>query len=559
MQFFTSRKAAFALVVGCLVAGSVIAETSASSYLVARHADRHNDFETSAEYYLDALFFDPENTNLAGGAVESLMALGDFEMAAEIAAGIVGTEAEGPTTYMALVADAAIESEYAAIVELLDQPEPLTNKLTDDLVLGWALIGTDQAEAAFDVFQGVADEDRFRAIGLNHLGLAKAYTRDYDGALSTFRTAALSNFQSPRAIMAEAQILAQLDRRAEAMRRLREILGESASVQELAVQIESGEPVEFSLISSPADGMAEIFFTLADALNGDAPNLFNLFYAQMAAEIRPQDSEALLLLAEMFEQIGRTELARSYYLDVNEDDPSFFIAAKGVAETLQTEGELEEAVAHLEGVISDIGPGPFILVTLGDIYRQLKQYEAAADAYSQRLGAKSPDGYQDWYVHYVRGISYERLGQWENAEADFRKSLDLHPSQPQVLNYLGYSLVERRENLDEALAMIEEAVALRPDSGYIVDSLGWVFYRLGRFEDAVVPMELAVELLGTDPIVNDHLGDVYWMVGREYEARFQWHRAMSFDPEPIDADRIRRKLDIGLDAVLEEEASASDD
>ena len=107
--------------------------------------------------------------------------------------------------------------------------------------------------------------------------------------------------------------------------------------------------------------------------------------------------------------------------------------------------------------------------------------------------------------------------------------------------------------------MIEEAVALRPDSGYIVDSLGWVFYRLGRFEDAVVPMELAVELLGTDPIVNDHLGDVYWMVGREYEARFQWHRAMSFDPEPIDADRIRRKLDIGLDAVLQEEASASDD
>ncbi|MDG1429984.1 MAG: tetratricopeptide repeat protein, partial [Paracoccaceae bacterium] len=163
------------------------------------------------------------------------------------------------------------------------------------------------------------------------------------------------------------------------------------------------------------------------------------------------------------------------------------------------------------------------------------------------------NGYQDWYVYYVRGISYERLGEWDRAEADFRKSLELQPAHPQVLNYLGYSLMERRENLDEALDMIEEAVSLRPDSGYIVDSLGWVYYRLGRFEDAVVPMELAVELLATDPIVNDHLGDVYWKVGRDYEARFQWQRALSFDPEPQEADRIRRKLDVGLDVVLQDE------
>jgi Tfp pilus assembly protein PilF len=129
-----------------------------------------------------------------------------------------------------------------------------------------------------------------------------------------------------------------------------------------------------------------------------------------------------------------------------------------------------------------------------------------------------------------------------------------------VLNYLGYSLVEQGRNLDEALNMIERAVAASPGSGYIVDSLGWVLYRLGRYEEAVSQMERAVELVAVDPVVNDHLGDVYWAVGREREAEFQWRRALSFvDPQDSDSEadpaRMRRKLEIGLDAVLSEEGA----
>ncbi|MEM6741720.1 MAG: hypothetical protein AAF646_16545, partial [Pseudomonadota bacterium] len=135
-------------------------------------------------------------------------------------------------------------------------------------------------------------------------------------------------------------------------------------------------------------------------------------------------------------------------------------------------------------------------------------------------------------------------------------ALELNPGQPSVLNYLGYSFVEMRTNLEEAMQMIREAVAARPDSGHIVDSLGWGLYRLGEYEEAVVHMERAAELLPVDPIINDHLGDVYWAVGRKVEAQFQWHRALSFDPEPEDAERIRRKLEVGLDLVLEEEGAA---
>ena len=125
-----------------------------------------------------------------------------------------------------------------------------------------------------------------------------------------------------------------------------------------------------------------------------------------------------------------------------------------------------------------------------------------------------------WRLFYVRGIAFERLGEWPKAEADFLRALELEPDQPLVLNYLGYTWVEQGRNLDEARTMIEKAVELRPDDGYIVDSLGWVAYRLGDFEEAVRQLELAVELVPGDPIINDHLGDAYWQVGRLNEARF---------------------------------------
>ena len=547
------RICAFTLGLGQLWSGAAYADPSVSAYLVARHADRQNDFETAAEYYLEALFFDPDNTLLAQGAIDALMAFGDFEKAAEVAETLPRPERANSTSNIALIGDAAIESDYQRIVTLLEQDGVLINTLMDNLILGWAQVGLGNLDVGYAAFDRVIGDDRYKAIGLNHLGLAKAFVGDTQGALDAFAAIAVGNFQTARTVLAEAQILASIDRRAEASRKLREAFGISPQVAGLLRRIDSGAQIDFDLVTSASDGMAEMFYTFADALNGEMPSLLNLYYAQMAAGIRVDDSEAILLVADMLEQLDRTELAREAYLDISVDDPAFYTAAKGVAETLQTEGQTEEAVAHLEGVLADVGPGPFVLVTLGDLNRQLHRYDEAAAAYSQRLSSDIRDGYQDWYVYYVRGISYERLGQWDKADADFRRALELQPSHPQIMNYLGYSLVERRENLDEALALIEEAVSLRPDSGYIVDSLGWVYYRLGRFEDAVAPMEEAAELLATDPIVNDHLGDVYWKVGREYEARFQWQRALSFDPEPEEVIRIKRKLDVGLDVVLEEE------
>ena len=177
----------------------------------------------------------------------------------------------------------------------------------------------------------------------------------------------------------------------------------------------------------------------------------------------------------------------------------------------------------------------------------------ALEAYSTAINLANLRNQPRWPIYFYRGILYEKQKNFVKMESDFREALKISPNQPDVLNFLGYALVEQRKKLPEALQMIKMAVSEKPKSGYIIDSLGWVFYRLSKYELAIEPMERAVELLPVDPIINDHLGDVYWKVGRKREAKFQWKRSLSFFPNEVDAARIRQKLKLGLDAVLETE------
>ena len=191
-----------------------------------------------------------------------------------------------------------------------------------------------------------------------------------------------------------------------------------------------------------------------------------------------------------------------------------------------------------------------ILDALGNILRSRKLYEEAIPYYDQALALVDKPERRHWVYFYARGTSYERIKDWPKAEVDLKKALELYPDQPLVLNYLGYSWVDQGSNLDKGMKLIEKAVALKPDDGYIVDSLGWAHYKQGNFEEAVRYLERAVELRPEDPILNDHLGDALWRVGREREARFQWDQALTLDPEPDDAVKIRQKLEAGLTAPV---------
>jgi Flp pilus assembly protein TadD len=206
----------------------------------------------------------------------------------------------------------------------------------------------------------------------------------------------------------------------------------------------------------------------------------------------------------------------------------------------------DDAIAHIQKIIAKDPRDLDALITLGGIYQARKRFAEAGDAFSKAIEVVGQPTRANWSLYYYRGIAYERTKQWDKAEQDFKKALELFPDQPSVLNYLGYSWVDKGINLAEGMAMIKKAVDQRPDDGYIVDSLGWAHYKLGQYDEAVVQLERAVTLKPSDPTINDHLGDAYWKVGRQLEATFQWKHARDAKPEPEELARINQKLAQGL-------------
>ena len=184
-----------------------------------------------------------------------------------------------------------------------------------------------------------------------------------------------------------------------------------------------------------------------------------------------------------------------------------------------------------------------------------KRFAEAAEYYTRAIALIGKPESKHWTYFYSRGTCYERLKMVSEAEADLQQSLKLSPDQPLTLNYLGYTWIDHNRNLRQGLSMIEKAVKLKPDDGYIVDSLGWAHYRLGNYKEAVRFLERAVELKPEDPVLNDHLGDALWRVGREREARFQWDQALTLEPEPADVEKIKKKLTEGLSGAVEADSS----
>ena len=242
----------------------------------------------------------------------------------------------------------------------------------------------------------------------------------------------------------------------------------------------------------------------------------------------------------------KPELAIKIYERVPANSPLQRNAQIQLAINLDTLDRTDEAKASLEKLIADNPNDLEAIMALGNIQRGRKQFAECADAYRKGIDTLAKPEKSNWVIYYFRGICYERSKQWAKAEADLKKALELYPDQPHVLNYLGYSWVDQGINLDEGMQMIQRAVEQRADDGYIVDSLGWAYYRLGNYEEAVKHLERAVELKPEDPTINDHLGDAYWQVGRTLEAQFQWSHARDLKPEPEELVKIEAKLKIGL-------------
>jgi tetratricopeptide (TPR) repeat protein len=528
------------------------------AYLAARIAESQNDFRAAATWYSKAIIADSGNAQLLDGAILAEIGIADFALAIE-AAKLRKTLGGDPSQLaeVALLADEAKREDYAAIIAASADGRDVGD-LVNALVVAWAKVGEGKMSEALEAFDAVTQKKGYEAFGYFHKALALASVGDFEGADEILSGKAAGPITvMRRGVFAHAQILSQLERNADAIALLDRSFGTAPDpiVDDVRRRLQAGEPIPFDTVTSARDGIAEVFFSISTALNGEADPVYTLLHLRVAGYLRPDHSDALLFTADVLEELGQHDLAAETYAAFPPEDPSFVTAEIGRAGALKSQGKADAAIEALQTLARAHGDLQRVQFALAELLRSEERFDEAEAAYTAAIDLGKAADKEDWVLYFYRGICHEQSKDWAPAEADFRKALELNPTQPQVLNYLGYGLVDRGEKLDEALGMIEKAVAADPEQGYIIDSLAWAYFKLGRYAEALEPMERASLLEPVDPIVTDHLGDIYWMNDRKLEAQFQWRRALSFEPTETDQKRILRKLEVGLDTVMAEEGT----
>ncbi len=553
------RSLRLATALATVLAGSpALADGVAGPYLAAQAASQRSNYAAASTYYTQALAHDPGNPVLMEGAEISDVALGDVAAALPLAQELAARDAKSQTSDLILMADMLQRGAYADALAAIAGGHGV-GPLVDGLVTGWSLVGEGKMQEALAAFDKLGSAPGLSGFAAYHKALAMASVGDFEGAQKIFSgDGGGPKLQlARRGTIAYAEVLSQLDRNPEALTLLNTAFGPGGdpAIDPLRQRLKAGQTLPFDAIHDARDGLSEVFYSVAAALRGEAADSFTLVYARIAQYLRPTNADAIMLSGGLLESQGQHALAIAAYEQVSRDDPAYAAAQIGRAQAMYAAGKVDAGIDAMKQVVAAHPEMIDAQIGLGDLLRRQERYGEAVPVYDAAvalLGTPKPD---DWSLFYVRGICEERMGAWDKAEADFRTSLGLKPDQPEVLNYLGYALVERNEKLPEAMDMIKRAALARPDDGYIIDSLAWVLYRTGQYDKALPVAEHASQLMPLDPVVTDHLGDVYWAVGRKLEAEFQWHRALGDNPDPKDAARIRRKLEIGLDAVLKEEGA----
>jgi len=527
-----------------------IGESAAGNYLAGREAALDQDTQTAAAYFAKALAADPNNTEILERAFLLDVASGDVARAAGLAKRVNSSDSATRIARLILSVDAMKHHDYAEALKQISSTD--TGDPSDVVwatVKAWADAGLGKIDDGLALMRTNNAREALGAFGLYHEALILEYAhrnaeaeRAYAGALKE------SEGQSVRVLEAFGRFLEREGKTADAIKLydtyLQVVPGHPVITAALARATRGGKPD--ALVPTPADGAAEALYGLSVVLASEHAIDLPIVYNQLALYLRPGLEPANALLGDLYEQQENWAQAIAAFQRIPDRSPVAQLAAVSIARDLARVDKTDDAIALLKKWIGRGASDADTYVTLGDLYRTQEKWDLAADAYDKALKATAPDDPAAWQIIYAKGISLERAGKWDQAEPLLQQALKLQPDQPQVLNYLGYSWIDRGENLKQALSLIDRAVAQRPDDGYVVDSLGWAYYRLGDYQSAVRYLEKAVELKADDPTINDHLGDAYWRIGRRLEARFQWSHALAFKPDDEEAKELKQKLQEGL-------------
>ncbi|TLP45542.1 tetratricopeptide repeat protein [Cohaesibacter sp. CAU 1516] len=423
--------------------------------------------------------------------------------------------------------------------------------ISQTVLKAWSLIGQDRAnlDAALALLDTVDEGQVNQFFFSMHSGLIAAYAKDYEKAAQHLQQSLDADPNSP--ITAYALINSLLkggntERATEVLAEFDQSAADEADKDWIRSAFAEMKPAA-SMVRTPQDGAAELFGTLGDALAQENAIEGGALYLQFSDFLRADFDRTEYALARLHERMKQDTVALEHYDQVTAKSPIHRRAVRQSGFVLTRLKRPEDAIERLNGLLAGDASDLETVSVLSRVYQSEDRYRDAIKVLS--AGIDSIKSLRDfhWSLFFLRGSAYDQVKDWDNTEKDMQKALELFPNQPTVLNYLGYSWVDRGLNLDQAIEMIRQAVALRPYDGFFVDSLGWAHFRLSQFEEAVKFLERAVELRPEDPTITDHLGDAYWMTGRKNEARFQWQRVKTMSPKPELLVQVENKIANGLD------------
>lgn len=523
------------------------------AYMAGQQALKDLRTDEAARYFSDAAQADWDNPILIERAFVALATDGQIGKSASTARRMLELDANNELAELVVATEALKERRYgAAARQLANISQDSFSGITAGILRAWALVGDNRGDEAQALME------RLGANGLEdflvfHRALMAEAAGDSDKALELAARA----FEAEPYVARMAEVYARMLANGGDFEAARDVLdtfeAEGLShpiIEKVREAVEAGRrPGVFA--SNVQVGAAEMFHGIGVALSRDGSSDLALVFLRLGVYLDPGADVISMALGQLMDQAGQHDAANRIYDAIPANSSLKPMAVVRVAQNLDATGDRAEAIRRLRNIVATRPDDLDAVSVLGDLLRYDEDYLAAADAYGKALEISGGQSPADWRFYYVRGIAYERAKEWPKAEADFLKALELNPDQPQVLNYLGYSWIDQDMHLERALGMIEKAVEAQPMDGYIIDSLGWAFYKLDRMEEAVETLERAVMLLPNDPEINDHLGDAYWKVGRKLEARFQWNIARSVDAEGNVAARVAPKLADGLTPATE--------
>ena len=525
-----------------------LAQSQPGNYLAALIASADRDTASAEAFFREALRVDPRNPDLIERAFAAALWNGDEQSANGLAERLIARDPTNNLARLATAVHAIAQGQYGAARAQIVSLDGRSRDATSAILAAWCYAGQTDQRRALDALDRIRDSAMgpFRDY---HAGLIADLLGNSQEARRRLKSAYDADKGTLRFVDAYARFLAAHGDPAGAKTVYAQFsasVPHHPTVESEVAALNAGKPLE-PLVHNAKEGAAEALYGLGAAgSRQEGDELVALIYLRLSLYLRPNDDLTEVTIANLFEQMKRSEDAVAAYESVPKDSPLRQDAEIQIALELDSAGKTDAGMQRLEEMVAAKPYDVEILNALAGLQRSGKKYAEAAATYDKAIAAVGIPQRDNWTLFYFRGICFERSKQWPKAETDFKKALELSPDRPEVLNYLGYSWVDQGVNLDEAFKMLRRAVDQRPNDGYIVDSLGWAHFKLRQYDEAAQTLEKAIALKPADPVLNDHLGDAYWRVNRRIEAHFQWNHARDMGPEPEDLPAILKKIEFGL-------------